>query len=299
MGNTLSEVFAPSSPNSLQILASGFWRENIEDSACAFNKLKNKLPDYLSLSLISQEEEGIKSAQCAHRYMMIQGYIETLIASSESVFDEPLFLYIGAGRGSTQIVLLKADGSPHVIFNGPGYPRTGVSPIKSLSLICEDIKRVHDGTILAIFGYDSIFHILKTECPVVKDKQLLPETITTTGKDFRKLGYLATHFEDVPMLVFRNFKTKDNIMRKVSFLLEDSGDWKIDLGSGEAKLIDSSDGRQIKVVELPKDWRTKEESLDEIVDILEDMAHYSEHEESESEEKEADSIWKFSRYLYV
>ena len=45
---------------------------------------------------------------CSSLYV-IQGYIETLIASS-SVFDEPLFLYIGAGRGSTQIVLLKADG---------------------------------------------------------------------------------------------------------------------------------------------------------------------------------------------
>ena len=295
MGNTLSEVFAPSTPAQIDVVATGDWRINIEDAESRYNKLKNKLPEYLNLSFIPQKDEGIKGAQCAHRYMVIQGYIDELIKNSESVFDEPLFLYIGAGRGSTQITLLKMDGTTLAVFKGPGYPKNGDSPNIALNLICEDIKRVHDGSILGIFGYDSIFHVLKSECPVVKDESLLPEAITTTGNDFEKLGYLVTQFPSVPMLVFRNFKTKDNIMRKATFL--DGDELKIDLGSGEAKLTDTSNGQQISVVDLPEDWKTNEESLDKVASILDDMAHYSEENIDEDEdEEEVGSYWNFLKY---
>lgn len=292
MGNTLSEVFTPSNPPPINVIATGLWRDNMDDDQSSFTKLKSKLPDYINLIHISQEEEGIKAAQCAHRYMSIQGILDNLIEKCGSVFDEPLFLYIGAGRGSTQIVLLKRDGSVKVIFKGPGYPRNGDSPVKALSLICEDIKQLHDGNIIGIFAYDSIFHVLKTECPVVQNEYNLPETITTSGKDFRKLGYLANHFEDVPMIVFRNFKTKDNIMRKVTFL--EGEDLQIDLGSGEAKLTDPRNGQQLSVVELPEKWKTNESSLEDIVTILNEMAHYSE----EDKEPESDcSYCGLLRYL--
>ena len=293
MGNTLSEVIAPPTSNPIDVVATGDWRINMEDPDSPYNKLNIKLPEQLNLSFIPQEDEGIRGAQCAHRYMVIQGYISYLIEKSDGVFDDQIFLYIGAGRGSTQITLLKMDGSTLAVFKGPGYPKNGNSPIKALSLICEDIKRVHDGSILGIFGYDSIFHVLKTECPVVKDASLLPETITTTGNDFKKLGYLATHFTDVPMVVFRNFKTKDNIMRKATFL--DGTELKIDLGSGEAKLTDPSNGQQVSVVELPDDWKTNEESLDNVVSILDDMAHYSEKNIDENEEEDG-SYWNFLKY---
>ena len=294
MGNTISEDFAPSTQTPIDVVATGDWRINMEDPKSPYNKLKHKLSEGLNLSFIPQKDEGIRGAQCAHRYMVIQGYIDHLVETTGSEIDEglgaePLFLYIGAGRGSTQITLLRTDGSTLAVFKGPGYPRNGDSPIKALSLICEDIKRVHDGTILGIFGYDSIFHVLKSKCPVVKDSSLLPETITTTGNDFKKLGYLATNFRDVPMIVFRNFKTKDNIMRKATFL--DGNKLKIDLGSGEAKLTDPSNGQQVSVVELPKDWKTNDESLDNVVSILEDMSLYS--EENIDEKQEYWSYWSY------
>ena len=127
----------------------------------------------------------------------------------------------------------------------------------------------------------------------MKDESLLPEAIATTGNDFGKLGYLATQFPSVPMLVFRNFKTKDNIMRKATFL--DGDELKIDLGSGEAKLTDPSNGQQISVVELPEDWKTNEESLDKVASILDDMAHYSEKNIDE-EREEVGSYWNFLKY---
>lgn len=261
----------------LQVVATGDWRKNHQDKDSAFQRLKNELVSYFwssyDLSIIPQSEEGSLAAKCAHRYMDLNGFIDDAFDSStgpdEQRIHNMLFLYVGAGRGSTQITLIDSVGEVVAVFKGPGYPRSGESPVEKLSEICDTIKQDYGDRIVSIFGYDSIYHVLKKNSPVIGDGDKLPEQITTTGADFCELGYLAAHFRDVPMIVFRNFVLFGQA-RKITFLQGTQP--MVDLGTGEAKLVDPSTGVQIKMTQLPSDWATNEESFREVVDIIKTIA---------------------------
>ena len=222
----------------LQVVATGDWRKNHEDKDSPFQRLKNELVSYFwssyDLSILPQSEEGSLAAKCAHRYMDLNGYID--FSSKDVPLEDRLFLYIGSGRGSTQITLIDSLGEVVAMFKGPGYPRSGESPVEILSKICDTIKNEYGDKIVSIFGYDSIYHILKENSPVIPDGGELPDEITTTGADFCELGYLATHFKDVPMIVFRNFVLFRQA-RKITFLQGTKP--MVDLGTGEAKLLES------------------------------------------------------------
>ena len=255
----------------LQVVATGDWRKNHEDKDSPFQRLKNELVSYFwssyELSILPQSEEGSLAAKCAHRYMDLNGYID--FSFKDVPLEDRLFLYIGAGRGSTQITLIDSLGEVIAVFKGPGYPRSGESPVEKLLEICDTIKKDYGDRIVSIFGYDSIYHVLKKNSPVIADGGKLPEEITTTGADFCELGYLATHFMDVPMIVFRNFVLFGQA-RKITFL--QGSEPMVDLGTGEAKLVDPSTGLQIKMTELPSDWATNEESFREVVKIIKTIA---------------------------
>jgi hypothetical protein len=60
-------------------------------------------------------------------------------------------------------------------------------------------------------------------------------------------------------------------MRKISFATGDH--LLIDLGSGNANLVDPKTGQQILTKELPSDWMTNDESLITVGEYLEELLH--------------------------
>jgi hypothetical protein len=272
MGNAAYNAYTWSTGYSpLVINATGDWRYYKDKTEC----LQSMLGIGFEFEVISQEDEARGQALCAHRIMREQGYIDQIVNSNRLVGiplpEFELFLYIGAGRGSTQITIIDLNGNVVEIYMGPGYPkRKGggdkKSTIEDISAIVDKIHLKYGRGILGIFGFDSIFHVLKKTCPVVADKSKLPDTITTTGEDFRSLGYLASHYPNTPMLVFRNFIMKDGKDRKVTFL--HGKKLKVDLGTAQARLTNPESGEQIYVADLPDNWQTDETHIDKIVEIM-------------------------------
>ena len=117
-----------------------------------------------------------------------------------------------------------------------------------------------------IVGFDSIFHVLKHDCPVISDNGPLPTRVETKGSDFLKLGYLTDLYKDTLMIVVRNFINKDGETHKISFAT--GSELLIDLGSGNATLVDPTTGRQLESRELPCDWMTNDESLIAVHDSI-------------------------------
>lgn len=261
-----------------RILCTGKWRE--------FNSRRALLQATLNhpVTALSQEDEGILQAQCAHAIMKQEGYIN---ARSE----ESVFLYLGAGRGSTQFTALDEEGEYINAFNvETGYPKGGEP---NIALLRKSAAEVHDAfgdSVELIVGFDSIFHCLKKTCPVVEDETALADATPTTGKDFMELGYLTDLYPNTDMFVVRNFITADGNLRKISFATGD--ELLIDLGSGNANLVDPTTGQQLETRELPADWMTNDDSLLEVSNALRallDAADRAESDDSSSEEEETDS----------
>jgi hypothetical protein len=203
--------------------------------------------------------------------------------------EDSVFLYLGAGRGSTQFTLLDKDGEYVNAFNvETGYPKGGEPDIALLRDTAAQIREAFGDTVELIVGFDSIFHVLKKTRPVVKDESALADATPTTGKDFIDLGYLTDLYPDTDMFVVRNFLTSDGNMRKITFATGD--ELLIDLGSGNANLVDPITGQQLETRELPADWMTNDESLLEVSKALRELLDAADHseEDSSSEEEETD-----------
>lgn len=261
-----------------RILCTGKWRE--------FNSRRALLQATLNhpVTALSQEDEGILQAQCAHAIMKQEGYINP--RSEDSVF-----LYLGAGRGSTQFTVLDEDGEYVNAFNvETGYPKGGEPNIELLRKSAAEVYDAFGDSVELIVGFDSIFHVLKKTRPVVKDESALDDATPTTGKDFTELGYLTDLYPNTDMFVVRNFITADGNMRKITFATGD--ELLIDLGSGNANLIDPTTGQQLETRELPADWMTNDDSLLEVSNALRtllDAANRAESDDGSSEEEETDS----------
>lgn len=237
----------------ITILCTGKWRENDEKRKKLEELINNKV------TRLSQEDEGKKQAQCAHQLMCQQELLQ-ITNKSDSDEDEDLFLYLGAGRGSTQFTITNIEGEVKDVVNlETGYPKSGKPNIELLKEAAKKIYLDYGKRIKFILGFDSLFHVLKKKCPVVPDSGDLPEEVKTTGEDFSELGYLTDLYSDVPMLVVRNFRMKNGTMRKITFATGKK--LIIDIGTGNANLVDPTTGTQIKTVELSNDWMTNEESL--------------------------------------
>lgn len=260
-----------------RILCTGKWRE--------FNSRRALLQATLNhpVTALSQEDEGILQAQCAHGIMKDEGYIN-------SRSEDSVFLYLGAGRGSTQFTVLNEDGEYVNAFNvETGYPKGGEPDIALLRQSAAEVHEAFGDSVELIVGFDSIFHTLKKTLPVVKDESPLADATPTTGKDFIDLGYLTDLYPDTDMFVVRNFLTSDGNMRKITFATGD--ELLIDLGSGNANLVDPITGQQLETRELPADWMTNDDSLLEVSKALRELLNAAEliEEDSDSEEEETDS----------
>ena len=260
-----------------RILCTGKWRE--------FNSRRALLQAALNhpVTALSQEDEGILQAQCAHAIMKEEGYINPRC-------EDSVFLYLGAGRGSTQFTLLDEDGEYVNAFNvETGYPKGGEPDIGLLRDTAAQIHEAFGDSVELIVGFDSIFHVLKKTRPVVQDETALADATPTTGKDFIDLGYLTDLYPDTDMFVVRNFLTSNGNMRKISFATGD--ELFIDLGSGNANLVDPITGQQLETRELPADWMTNDDSLLAVSKVLRELLNAADHAEndSSSEEEETDS----------
>ena len=260
-----------------RILCTGKWREFSSRRALLQAALNHPV------TALSQEDEGVLQAQCAHRIMKEEGYINS---SSEHA----VYLYLGAGRGSTQFTALDEEGEYINAFNvETGYPKSGEPNIALLRETAAQIHEAFGDTVDLIVGFDSIFHVLKKTRPVVKDESALADATPTTGKDFIDLGYLTDLYPDTDMFVVRNFITSDGNLRKITFATGD--ELLIDLGSGNANLVDPTTGQQLETRELPADWMTDDNSLLEVSKALRellDAADRAENDDSSSEEEETD-----------
>lgn len=258
----LSFFVTPTLSKDIDILCTGKWRENDEKRLKLERLINNEV------TILTQHEEGEKQAQCAHALMCLQGLLPT--EENEDSDDEELYLYLGAGRGSTQFTITNIDGVVIDSINvETGYPKSGSPNIALLRECVNEININYGKRIKFILGFDSLFHVLKKKCPVVPDSGDLPTEVTTTGSDFSELGYLTDLYSDVPMLVVRNFHMKDGTMRKITFATGTK--LLIDLGTGNANLVDPYTGRQIKTIELSNDWMTNDGSLKNIADNIKEL----------------------------
>ena len=264
------EVYEPR-----RILATGKWREFQTRRLLLEAALKHPITE------LSQEDEGKLQAKCAFDLMTKQGYI------SKKEGEDTYFLFIGAGRGSTQFTILNPAGEVEKAFNvETGYPKDGEPNIELLRKTALEIFRQYSSTIQLIVGFDSIFHVLKHDCSVIEDNGALPEKIVTTGQNFLKLGYLTDLYENTPMIVVRNFVDKTGEARKISFAT--GKELLIDLGSGNANLIDPKTGRQISTFELPGDWMTNDESLLDVAASLQKLLYDADEYDAMTREDESD-----------
>lgn len=248
------------------ILCTGSWREMPFRRALLEYALGHPIIE------LSHEKEGILQAKCAHNLMNNEGYVH---------HGAGYYLYLGAGRGSVQMTVINNQNEVVDVFTAAtGYPKDGSGP--DLSLLRETSLRVFEKyghSMNFIVGFDSIFHVLKKNCPVIADAEKdpenahLPTSIDTRGSHFAELGYLTDHYAETPMLVVRNFINKDNETWKISFAT--GTEYMIDLGSGYAKLVDPLTGQQVRNYELPGDWKTNDESLIEISKGLRELLDYA------------------------
>jgi hypothetical protein len=238
----------------IRILSTGKWRQ--------FPLRRDLLERALNhpVTCLSQKEEGELQAECAFEHMFNQGFITENDTNG-------LYLFIGAGRGSTQITILDQNGNLINTFNiETGYPKDGEPDIELLGKTAMKVFTEYGNDIRLIVGFDSIFHVLKHDCPVIPDNGALPATVETKGSDFLKLGFLTDLYMDTPMIAVRNFINKDGETRKISFAT--GSELLIDLGSGNASLVDPTTGRQLETRELPCDWMTNDESLIAVHDSI-------------------------------
>jgi len=269
---------------SRRILCTGKWRQ--------FDNRRQELEFLLKnpVTALTQLEEGQFQAKCGHSILFHEGLLPPISDSADDCY-----LYLGAGRGSTQFTVLDFDGNVINAYNvETGYPKGGSPDIELLRKTATQLHENYGSRIKMIMGFDSIYHVLKKTTPVVADESALPIEVMTTGSDFLELGYLCDLYANTPMLVVRNFLLKDGTMRKITFATGD--DLLIDLGSGNANLVDPITGTQVMTIELPADWMTNDESLAKVANGMEQLLdeaikieeEYEENDSGESGSEEED-----------
>jgi len=254
-----------STSNKRNIYCTGFWRS--EQGTRCKNELAWQLNGYLgylgiynryNIKVLTQEEEGISQAKNAFMYMDDVGYIEKYLKN-----EDDIALFVGAGRGSSQYTFLNKDEEVVDFIGLSGYPKNSEPDMETFKFNSNVIFQKYGSRIKMIVLFDSLYHILKGDCPVIKEGDELPSFITTTGKDFTNLGYLTTQFIDTPTLVVRNFKI-EGLTCKITFLPCHKLP-QFDLGSGKLALTDPGDGNVIEDWTLPDGYQTN-------FDLIKDIA---------------------------
>lgn len=249
MGSTTSRVYA-----------TGNWRKHPEWVA----KLGTMLGSGWEVTLLSQEDEAEGQSRCAHKLMDKAGLLSDLD-------DDRLVLFMGAGRGSSQFTLLNLKGERVTLKMGTGYSKDGPPPVGELKNKLVELSREYGNSIGLVVAFDSFYHICKGSCPVVKDKDFLPESVMTTCGDFADaLEILPESWKDILMVVVRNFQVMglDGICKIGHLTTFEAGDGVFDLGSGRVAVTDPLNGTFRYETDLPDGWTDDESKLKEITDLL-------------------------------
>lgn len=242
------------------VRATGAWREHPE----WVTKLGTILGKNWDVSLLSQEDEAEGQSRCAFKLMIMAGCLDKL-------GDDQTVLLGGAGRGSSQFTLMNKKGEKVMIQLGPGYPKGGEPPVRALKNLLVELSREHRESLGLVVFFDSFYHICKGSCPVVPDKGVLVSPVKTTCNDFATaLEILPESWNDIPMVVVRNFKVSESgDVCKIGHLTTfEPDDGVFDLGSGRVAVTDPLTGTFRYEVDLPAGWTEDESKLGEIAELL-------------------------------
>ena len=277
--DTTTQTTSPTPTSGLPIFATGDWRKQ--------PALVKRLSDALNtpIHVVSQENEGQNQATNAHAILKADGYIES---HADEYYDQnptgeqqpPVFVYIGAGRGSLQASVLDEDGDVLKVFKAAGFPKLAEGETRSFDNVSEvrtAIEAEFPGRVCLIFCFDAMFYQARDtlELPVLPDKAPLCEW-TTGGEghllniiseaDFASMGFLAE--STTPIIFVRNFVTKNGMMRKIHMLPSSSGEYAVDLGSGKFAVVETATGKQVVNITLPDSYATDDGDFELLVDQL-------------------------------
>jgi hypothetical protein len=242
-----------------QVFATGNWRK----SPGKIDKLNVLLGNKWNVQLLSQKDEAIGQAKSAYT-LMKKGHV------LDNIKDDSLVLFMGAGRGSTQVVLMDMSGNVYDIKMGPGYSKNGPPPVEELRKLFMELSDV-SGLDLVV-AFDSFYHICKSSCPVVPDEDYLPTSVTTTCNDFSDaLEILPDNWSNIPMIVVRNFKVVglDDLCKIGHLTTFEKGNGIYDLGSGRVAVTDPLNGTFRYEALLPDNWDTSND--DEVLLAIADL----------------------------
>lgn len=241
------------------VKATGKWR-NLSEQWIA--SLRDLLGEKYDVAVLSQTDEGRQQAASAFKLMKMGGLLD-------QIPDDSVVLFMGAGRGSTQLTLMFMDSSICDIKMGTGYSKDGPPPVEELRQL---FKQIEDCSGLGlVVAFDSFFHICKGSCPVVPDGSELPSSVTTKCKDFADaLEILPASWAEMPMIVVRNFKLRgSDELRKIGHLTTfEEGQGVGDLGSGRFAVVDPLNGTARYSTDLPDGWEKDVASLPVIADLI-------------------------------
>ena len=263
----------------LPIFATGDWRKQ--------PALVKRLSDALNtpIHVMSQKNEGQNQATNAHAILKADGYVES---HADEYYDlnptgeqqPPVYVYIGAGRGSLQASVLNEDGAVLKVFKAAGFPKLAEGETRSFDNVTEvrnAIEAEFPGRVCLIFCFDAMFYQARDtlELPVLPDKAALCDWTTggegdllniTAEADCASMGFLQD--STAPIIFVRNFLTKNGMMRKIHMLPGESGEYAIDLGSGKFAVVETATGKQETNITLPDSYATDDGDFDILVDQL-------------------------------
>jgi len=266
MSQTVTRSQATSLP---RLFLTGKWRKSEHEDRVRMIK------DYFyeNVTLVTAQDEAHGQANFAHKQLVDFGYIDALwnefYRKKPDLVDteyEPLFVYFGAGRGSAQASVLTADGKILNSYYGDGFPRLkeGEShTYDNIAKIWGEIISDYDegGCIVSVMMFDAMYYQAKEKhCATLKDNDYIykewdtdydswynnEETYTAIG-----FGRNDNQVSQPTFLCVRNFKTDNDVSKKVHFLPTDQGDYAWDIGSGKMALVHTETGAQMKNIEFP------------------------------------------------
>ena len=283
---TASDFEVSSSGKLPGVFMTGKWRDPKNKG------LVHQLAEYYcgKMTLVTAEEEAHGQARFAHKQLADFGYVDALRnkfyeKNPQFIGTEfiPLFVYIGAGRGSAQACVVTTEGIIVRSYYGDGFPRLNDGEsydYDNIAKIWEEIVNDHDegGCIVSVMMYDAMYYQAKAQhCAIAVDGAPIYDEWNErancwfeTEESYRAIGFGRNddQISKPSFLCVRNFKTDDDVSKKVHFLPTDKGRYVWDLGSGKMALVDTETGTQMRNIEFPNTVFTDHAALLELVETI-------------------------------
>ena len=150
----------------------------------------------------------------------------------------------------------------------------------NIAKIWEEIVNDHDegGCIVSVMMYDAMYYQAKAQhCAIAVDGAPIYDEWNErancwfeTEESYRAIGFGRNddQISKPSFLCVRNFKTDDDVSKKVHFLPTDKGRYVWDLGSGKMALVDTETGTQMRNIEFPNTVFTDHAALLELVETI-------------------------------